>query len=101
MFNPKARWDRDLPQHSSDLLNEKIAVCTIFDKGRIYPRYFIWNKKLHKIRRITYFWQERRGGQLISLFSVDTGSEIYQLSFNNTSFGWRLDKIVYSPAGPT
>ncbi|MFH1655505.1 MAG: hypothetical protein ABH954_02715 [Candidatus Omnitrophota bacterium] len=99
MFNPRARWDRELPQNGSDLLNERVSVYAFFDKGKIIPRYFIWKNNLHKIKQITYFWQERQEKELISLFSVDTGGDIYQLSFNNTTFGWRLDKIICSPAG--
>jgi len=31
---------------------------------------------------------------LVSYFSVACGEDLYQVSFNNTSFGWRLDKII-------
>jgi hypothetical protein len=65
------------------------------------PRSFVWRKNLYQIKQITYFWQERQGRDIISFFSVDTGCDIYQLSFNNTSFGWRLDKILNSPTGAT
>lgn len=101
MFNPKARWDRELPQNGSDLLDEKIPVYAFFDKGNIIPKHFIWKNNIHKIKQTTYFWQEKQGKELISFFSVDTGSDIYQLSFNNTTFGWRLDKLISSSAGPT
>jgi len=101
MFNPSARWNRDLPQNQSDLLNEIISVSVFFDKGKIIPQSFIWRKNLHQIKQITYFWQERQGVELVSFFSVDTGVDIYQLSFNNTSFGWRLDKIINSATGAT
>jgi len=101
MFNPKARWDRQLPQNGSDSLNEKVSVYAFFDKGKIIPQSFIWKNNLCEIKQITYFWQERQGRELISFFSVDTGCDIYQLSFNNATFGWRLDKIIHSPAGPT
>ena len=101
MFNPKARWDRELPANGNDLLNERISVHVFFDKSRIQPTRFIWNDQSYEIKDVTYFWQERQGAALISFFSVDTGSDIYQLSFNNRTFGWRLDKIIQSPTGPT
>jgi hypothetical protein len=100
MFNHKARWDRELPQNENDLLDEIISVYAFFDKGKIAPKHFIWKNNTHEIKQTTYFWQERQGKELISFFSVDTGSDIYQLSFNNTTFGWRLDKLISSSADP-
>lgn len=99
MFNPKARWDRELPQDDSDLLDERISVYAFFDRGKLIPQYFIWRGNTHKIKHTTYFWQERNGKYLISFFSVDTGNDIYQLSFNNISFSWRLDKVISSASG--
>jgi hypothetical protein len=96
-FNPKARWDRHIPQssqHDPNLLNERIQVLAFFNGGKITPRLFIWNNKKYKIKSITYNWQERQGETTINYFSVDTGFDLYQISFNNTSLGWRIDKII-------
>lgn len=97
-FNPKARWDRNIPENvNSDepgLLNERIEVIAWFKNARIYPRIFFWNGKKYKIKKITYNWQERLGSETLAYFSVDTGSGLYQISFNNTTFGWRLDKVI-------
>ena len=98
-FNPKARWDRNIPQtenhsYGPDQLNERIEVLAYFKTGKIYPRIFIWNNKKYKIRQITYNWQERQGREAINYFSVNTGSDLYQISFNNTSYSWKIDKII-------
>ncbi|MCX5701873.1 MAG: hypothetical protein NTW64_02690 [Candidatus Omnitrophica bacterium] len=96
-FNPKARWDRHIPerpQYNSESLNERIDVLAFFNASKIYPRIFIWNNKKYKIKTITYTWQERKGQKLINFFSVNTGSDLYQISFNNTTFGWKIDKII-------
>lgn len=96
-FNPKARWDRHIPQdnHSNpEFLNEKIQVLAFFSSGKIYPRMFIWNNKIYKIKSITYNWQERQGGETINYFSVSTGPDLYQISLNNKTCGWRIDKII-------
>ncbi|MBU4472593.1 MAG: hypothetical protein KJ842_00335 [Candidatus Omnitrophica bacterium] len=96
-FNPKARWDRHIPQdsnHDSSLLNERIQAIVFFKGGKIYPRRFIWNNKIYKVKAINYNWQERQGKEIINYFSVNTGSGFYQISFNNTTLGWRLDKII-------
>jgi hypothetical protein len=97
-FNPKARWDRHIPQDYDDYtpewLNEKIDVLAFFKSAKIYPRVFIWNNKRYRINSITYNWQERHGQELISYFSVRTRSNLYQISFNNTTYGWRIDKVI-------
>jgi hypothetical protein len=96
-FNPKARWDRHIPQTEDsrpELLNERIEVLAWFKNAKIYPRLFSWNNKNYRIKQITYNWQERRGQETISYFSVNTNSGLYQISFNNTTFGWRIDKII-------
>ena len=98
-FNPKARWDRRIPQSPGQNLdpaciNERIEVLALFRAGKIYPRLFIWNNKKYKVREITYNWRERQGQEVINYFSVATRADLYQISFNNTSLGWRLDKRI-------
>ncbi len=98
-FSPKARWDRHIPEtentpYDPNQLNEKIEVIAYFKGGKIYPRLFFWKNKKYKIKSITYNWQERQGEALINYFSVNTGSDLYQISFNNRSYGWRIDKLI-------
>lgn len=95
-FNPKARWDRRIAGSEStpETLEEPIEVLALFRNTRIFPQQFTWKDRAYPIQRITYAWQERRGQELISYFSVDTGSNIYQISFNNTTFGWRVEKVI-------
>ncbi len=97
-FNPKARWDRRVPGTSeiedpADL-QERIEVLAEFKNAKIYPRQFSWKNKEYKIEKITYHWQERRGQETIVYFSVHTNANLYQISFNNTSFSWQMDKII-------
>lgn len=96
-FSPKARWDRHVPEDSpaeSGLLDEKIQVLAFFSGVKVYPRAFIWKGRTYRVRAITYTWQERQGKETISYFSVNTGKDLYQLSLNNTSFSWKIDKII-------
>jgi hypothetical protein len=96
MFNPQARWDRNLPQQESksDLLNEPIAVTCLFSKGKAWPRYFIWRKRLYRIKKVNFFWQERQGRAVLSYFALETNSGTYQISFSNIELSWRLNKII-------
>jgi hypothetical protein len=97
-FNPKARWDRHIPETKEDpgpgILDERIEVLSWFRNGNIQPRAFIWNKKIYKIKQITYRWQERLGQAAISYFSVLTKANLYQISFNNASYSWKIDRII-------
>ena len=97
-FNPKARWDRQIPAESGhsnpDSLNERIQVSAFFKGAKIYPRLFVWNNKKYKVKVINYNWQERHGSETINYFSVNTGSDLYQISFNNATYSWKLDKII-------
>ena len=98
-FNPKARWDRHIPEtcannQDPEELNEKIEVLARFNNGKARPESFIWKNREYKIKKITYAWQERIGAEIISYFSVDTDPNLYQISFNNTSFRWQIDKIL-------
>jgi len=96
-FNPHARWDRHIPQtndYQPEELNERIQVLAWFRNGKILPRQFIWNNKKYKIKEVTYNWQERQGRETISYFSVSTETDLYQISFNNTTYGWRINRII-------
>jgi len=97
-FNPKARWDRFEPEKpggfNPDDLAERIEVLAYFKHARIYPRAFTWNNKEYRIDAVTYNWQERLGQALINYFSVNSSGQMYQLSFNNSTFRWQIDKII-------
>jgi hypothetical protein len=93
MFSTQARWDRRLPQ-DADSLNEKIWVTALFRAGKITPRYFIWNNRAYRVKKITYSWQERMGEDLLNCFSVDTPRGLYQISFSQKSLSWKLNKAI-------
>ncbi|MCX5710516.1 MAG: hypothetical protein NT060_00865 [Candidatus Omnitrophica bacterium] len=97
-FSPKARWDMHIPEDSDsageEFLNQRIDCLVLFKSGKIYPQRFTCHNKEYEIKTINYNWQERRGQEVINFFSVSTGTDAYQISFNNTSFGWRLDKVL-------
>lgn len=96
-FNPKARWDRFEPRaqdFNPDVLNERIEVLVFFKHAKITPKSFTWNNKEYLIDKITYNWQERLGQALVNYFSVSSSGQIYQISFNNSTFRWQLDKLI-------
>ena len=96
-FNPQARWDRFEPDKTGfnpDSLNERIEVLAHFKHAKIFPKSFIWNNKEYPIQTITYNWQERLGQALVNYFSVLCAGQMYQISFNNSTFRWQIDKLI-------
>ncbi|TAM38319.1 hypothetical protein EPN54_04375 [bacterium] len=96
-FNPKARWDRFEPEKSGfnpDCLDERIDVLALFKHAKIYPKSFTWHDKEYNIENITYNWQERVGQALINYFSVLCAGQLYQISFDNSTFRWQIDKLI-------
>jgi len=96
-FNPDSRWDRFEPQRCAFdpyALNERIDVLVYFRNGKATPKVFTWNKKDYTVKAVNYNWQERCGQATISYFSVNCADQIYQISFNNATFRWQIDKII-------
>ena len=96
-FSPKARWDRFEPDKTGfnpDALNERIEVWAYFKQAKIFPKSFTWNNQEYPIQTITYNWQERLGQALVNYFSVLCTGQMYQISFNNSTFHWQIDKII-------
>ncbi len=96
-FSPKARWDRFEPDKTGfnpDSLNERIEVLANFKHARIFPKSFLWHDKEYVIETITYNWQERIGQALINYFSVLCAGSMYQISFDNSTFRWQIDKLI-------
>lgn len=99
-FNPKARWDKHIPnagtqeKRDPQEINEQIDVVALFKNAKIYPKAFFWKNKTYKIKEITYNWQQRCGQAIINYFSVNTDPDLYQLSFNSSSLGWKIDKTI-------
>ncbi|MFH1202309.1 MAG: hypothetical protein V1674_05410 [Candidatus Omnitrophota bacterium] len=93
MFNHQARWDRPMPYDQAGSLNEKICVLALFKNGKIYPKVFYWKSKPYRIKNITYSWQVRLGEDIVSYFSVDAESGLYEISFSSRNFSWGLNKI--------
>ncbi len=97
-FSPRARWDRFQPDKESanmqEPLNERIDCLAYFKNSRIFPKSFTWNNREYQVETITYNWQERLGQALVNYFSVLCANQLYQISFNNSTFRWQIDKIL-------
>jgi hypothetical protein len=89
MFNPEARWDRNMPA-DSDEHSQPAEVFARFLKGKVIPLYFVLNEQRIQISRINYAWTERKGKVLLRYFSVSDKDDTYILMLNAETMSWRM-----------
>ncbi|MCX5781328.1 MAG: hypothetical protein NT145_01280 [Elusimicrobia bacterium] len=75
-------------------INEIIDVGAVFSKKHIKPKWFIWQKRKYLITETTYTWDEDVGSERIIHFSVTDGSTLFEISLNQKTFEWRLEKTT-------
>ena len=74
-------------------INESIAVVAIFKNGKLVPHSFSWQGRKYRIDKISLEHQEKRGTATLFCFSVSASGNTYELSFNNQTLVWKLEKI--------
>jgi len=89
MFNPEARWDRKFPGED-EIIREKIEVYAFFRKGKVYPRVFIYKGREYRIKKITYYWREKKGEEVLHYFASLVGEDLYYLCFSSHTLSWTL-----------
>jgi len=75
------------------LINERIRVISLFEKGQLKPLAFSWRQRNYKILRTVFCYSKNIGKEEIFYFSVDTGGAVFELSFNREKFSWEIEKI--------
>jgi hypothetical protein len=74
-------------------INDKIKVGAVFDDAAVIrPKWFVWNTKRYDIKQITYSWRTTTGDAVILHFSVSDGSTLFEISYNQKSLKWQLEK---------
>lgn len=74
-------------------LDESIKVGAVFNGNNIVPRWFIWEKRKYQIEKINYEWQDKNGKEKLFCFSVISGANTYEITFNAERTVWRLCKL--------
>ncbi len=72
---------------------EPVQVGVVFRDNTVSPKWFVWNNIKYPVREVTYTWHVRRGEALLLYFSVTDGTNLYELSFNQKSLKWYLNKV--------
>ncbi|MFH1367999.1 MAG: hypothetical protein ABII64_02605 [Elusimicrobiota bacterium] len=74
------------------IINEPIDVGAVFGKNKIRPKWFLWKNRKYEIKETTFTWQDREGEANIIFFSVTDGATLFEISLNQKTLAWRLEK---------
>ena len=73
-------------------IHETVKVMAVFDKGP-RPVKFRWKDRVYRVKEITYTWRTREGSAPITHFTVTDGSTLFELSYNQESMKWALERV--------
>ncbi|NLB35449.1 MAG: hypothetical protein GX817_06530 [Elusimicrobia bacterium] len=74
-------------------IGEPVKVGAVFDKARIFPKWFFYKGSRYKLEKVNYEWVDFRGSSRILCYAVSDGNNLYELSLNMKMLSWRLEKI--------
>ena len=74
------------------IIGETIKVGAVFSGAVVQPRWFDHRQRRHEVAAITYQWRSRAGEAVLLHFAVSDGTNLFELSFNQQSLAWRLEK---------
>jgi len=66
----------------------------VFDGFNIKPKWFMLDNKKYNVSKTTYTWRTIDGEAVVIHFAVTVtdSSTLYELSFNQKTLVWRLEK---------
>lgn len=73
-------------------IKERIEAGIIFGKGVPKPKWFIWKNKRIEVKSVNYTWNTVEGEAVLLHFSVTAEGGNYELSFNQKTLHWILEK---------
>ena len=74
-------------------VGEKIKVGVVFEGTHIIPKWFFWGRQKHTVVSVDHTWRSKEGENLLVFFSVNDGSNVYEIRFNLKTAEWRLEKV--------
>lgn len=82
----------NIRNHMYETIGEKIEVAAIFRNGKAFPKAFKWKGRKYEVEQINLAHEEKNGTSIIFCFSVTSGGNFYELSFDNINLIWKLEK---------
>ncbi len=75
------------------VIGQRIKVGAVFEGELINPKWFKWMDKKYDIKSVSMRWKSFAGSAVITNFSVTDGKNIYEISFNQKTMEWLLNKV--------
>lgn len=69
-----------------------MSVVAVFKNGRVMPAKFLWHGRDIYIDKVGLCWKTSNGEINIWHFSVMAGKTLYELAFDTSGLGWKLEK---------
>lgn len=72
-----------------------VSVSLAFDhtKGKVFPKWIVWEGRLHSITKIGLHHTYREGRVLYHVFSVASKTLFFRLLLNTDNLFWTLEEI--------
>jgi hypothetical protein len=81
-------------------INEPVEVIALFRQGKLSPLKFRWRDQVYRVNRINGSWNRQEGRSRLFHFAVMSEStDVYELSYNETSLNWRIEKVSLNDGG--
>ena len=74
-------------------IQEPIKTGVVFDRGGVFPAWFIWGGRRYTVREITQWWRTKNGSETILHLGVTDGASVFELTLNQQTLVWRLNAI--------
>lgn len=76
-------------------IDTPVTVSFNFDSKnkKAYPKWVVWKERLYPIVKIGLHHKYKKGKTLYHVFSVESKSLSFKLSFNTETLHWRLQEI--------
>lgn len=78
-------------------LNDPISVFCHFEKGKIVPLSFEWHHRQYEILRTVFRFKTNQGTEPVLIFSCETKSGVFDLTFNLKTLSWRIKAFHQEP----
>ena len=75
------------------IIGQRVKTGAVFENEFITPKWFKWMDKKYDIKSVSMRWKSFHGSEVITHFSVTDGKNLYELSFNQKTLEWLLQKV--------
>lgn len=74
-------------------IQEPIKTGVVFDRGGVFPAWFIWGGRRYTVREVTQRWRTKNGSETILHLGVTDWVSVFELTFNQETLVWRLRSV--------